>query len=102
MKLHVEFSFIYGISINFFHVQKLLLQDLVFLFRNGNGNIQNATREALLRIKVTFSISCAVIKDEKIVKYLVWVVTKATNSGEILITPFLLFVNQLFIDFFVS
>lgn len=35
--------------------QELLFRDLVFLFRNANCNIQNATREALLRIKITCS-----------------------------------------------
>ncbi|XP_043702680.1 uncharacterized protein At3g06530, partial [Telopea speciosissima] len=35
--------------------QDHLLQVLVFLFRNDNGDIQNAAREALLRVNITFS-----------------------------------------------
>ncbi|KAK3033239.1 hypothetical protein RJ639_033119 [Escallonia herrerae] len=33
-----------------------LFQDLVFLFRSSNGNVQNATREALLQINISCSI----------------------------------------------
>ncbi|KAJ4955279.1 hypothetical protein NE237_012062 [Protea cynaroides] len=35
--------------------QDHLLRVLVFLFRNDNGDIQNAAREALLRVNITFS-----------------------------------------------
>lgn len=36
-------------------VQELLFYRLVFLFRNANGDVQNATREALLRLKISCS-----------------------------------------------
>ncbi|XP_059627802.1 uncharacterized protein At3g06530 [Cornus florida] len=36
--------------------QDLLFQNLVFLFRNANGDVQSATKEALLRLHVTSSI----------------------------------------------
>ena len=68
-------------------MQELLFRDLVFLFRNGNGDIQKATREALLRIKVSSFISYVITKDEKIEKYQGSVFTKATNDVEILINP---------------
>jgi hypothetical protein len=32
--------------------QELLFYQLVLLFRNANGDVQNATREALLRLNV--------------------------------------------------
>ncbi|KAK9292213.1 hypothetical protein L1049_020175 [Liquidambar formosana] len=35
--------------------QECLFRDLVYLFRNANGDIQNATREALLRLNITCS-----------------------------------------------
>ncbi|KAK2994684.1 hypothetical protein RJ640_026163 [Escallonia rubra] len=36
--------------------QEHLFQDLVFLFRSSNGNVQNATREALQQINISCSI----------------------------------------------
>ncbi|OVA04123.1 BP28 [Macleaya cordata] len=42
--------------------QDLLFQDLVSLFRNDNGDIQNAAREALLRINVTCSTVCRLLE----------------------------------------
>uniref|UniRef100_A0A2N9G8U6 Uncharacterized protein n=1 Tax=Fagus sylvatica TaxID=28930 RepID=A0A2N9G8U6_FAGSY len=36
-------------------VQELLFYRLVFLFRNANGDVQNATRETLLRLKISCS-----------------------------------------------
>ncbi|KAG5557187.1 hypothetical protein RHGRI_007456 [Rhododendron griersonianum] len=45
--------------------QDQLFQDLVLLFRSANGDIQNATREALLRIKVSF-LSLSLIHDSKL------------------------------------
>ncbi|KAK3026432.1 hypothetical protein RJ639_041444 [Escallonia herrerae] len=36
--------------------QEYLFQDLVFLFRSSNGNVQNATRGALLQINISCSI----------------------------------------------
>ncbi|KAJ6933914.1 hypothetical protein NC651_009094 [Populus alba x Populus x berolinensis] len=35
--------------------QELLFRELVILFRNANGDIQNATREALMRLNITCS-----------------------------------------------
>lgn len=35
--------------------QDRLFHDIIFLFRNANGDIQNATREALLRLNITCS-----------------------------------------------
>lgn len=37
--------------------QELLFYQLVFLFRNANGDVQNATREALLRLNVCLLLS---------------------------------------------
>ncbi|PON51074.1 U3 small nucleolar RNA-associated protein [Parasponia andersonii] len=37
-------------------MQELLFRELVILFRNANGDIQNATREALLRLNITWYI----------------------------------------------
>ncbi|KAA8539764.1 hypothetical protein F0562_026456 [Nyssa sinensis] len=36
-------------------IQELVFRDLVSLFRNSNGDIQSATREALLRLNITSS-----------------------------------------------
>lgn len=39
-------------------VQELLFRELVILFRNANGDIQNATREALMRLNVCSLLLC--------------------------------------------
>ncbi|KAJ6347184.1 hypothetical protein OIU76_003808 [Salix suchowensis] len=39
----------------FFSFFELLFRELVILFRNANGDIQNATREALMRLNITCS-----------------------------------------------
>lgn len=44
---HYVYLFIYFCS-----EQELLFYQLVFLFRNANGDVQHATREALLRLNV--------------------------------------------------
>lgn len=42
----------------FFHLyQDLLFQKLVLMFWNSNAGIQNATRDSLLRLNVTLSLS---------------------------------------------
>ncbi|XP_075648528.1 uncharacterized protein At3g06530 isoform X3 [Castanea sativa] len=41
-------------------MQDLLFYRLVFLFRNANGDVQNATREALLRLNI-LQISCSTV-----------------------------------------
>ncbi|KAM7273255.1 hypothetical protein ACFE04_027919 [Oxalis oulophora] len=41
--------------------QGQLFEKLVLLYRNANGDIQNATREALLRLKITASLVCRML-----------------------------------------
>jgi U3 small nucleolar RNA-associated protein 10 len=38
--------------------QEHLFRELVILFRNANGDIQNATREALMRLNVCSLLIC--------------------------------------------